>query len=320
MYRIDEVISRLFSAFMTPVLNVMLISLVLSSSLAPHASLGSLLPNIDDVGLAGYTLGAVKILFSSKADVLEDILKSNGANIVNWSGRVAIIVVIVFSVAIYLLDQALYFLGWLAPFHLDFDFAAYARAQRQAPRLKKLYHVLKSKMPLREAHGVLSMYLGASNSDPARLKQRDALRKTIANAYVYLCYARAYILLTLFLLLYALALGGFKPLAALAWLIVAVLVFALCVVRYSHAYQRLVEFDVDCFIWARHYDAAHGKFVNLGEADTGFLADGRRPSLIDDWLARLCLRSPPSGYWRALQALFGVRPRAGEPEDDTLPT
>jgi hypothetical protein len=44
MYRIDEVISRLFSAFMTPVLNVMLISLVLSSSLAPHASLSSLMP------------------------------------------------------------------------------------------------------------------------------------------------------------------------------------------------------------------------------------------------------------------------------------
>lgn len=301
--RFDEVISRLVSFFITPILNIAILSFMLTFMLAGQNKLATLFPQIDAGGLLAYVLNMVKLIFSGDYNI-EGVIRGSSQALVNLSSSLLLIVLLAFLIVIFLIDRTIYYLGWFVPFDFAFDLAAYGREHAGDRRVRQLYEVLGVDLDFRDAYGVVATYLGNRSSDPVRMKSRDGMIKSVNAAAATFCYLEAYLVILVAMFVYSIA-TGFFDLAWVALGLALTLFFGFCcAVWYSRSYQELIAHDIDSFVWLRCYDESAARFAPLAERAAPFLHTAHASGFVDRLLSPLYLTYSPSGIGYGLRLML----------------
>jgi hypothetical protein len=299
MMRLGEGIQRLFSALAFPVCSVALLSLILSIASKGAGGLASVTSKLGATGLFAYILNVGAALINGGSDQFKDIVMQHDQALIKASGVFSIVVLLVFVIVIYLIDRAIYYVGWVFPFDFEFDCDAYGERHADSKRVGQLYRLLGSvHFPFSDAYGVVSTYLGAKTPGSYGLRERPAMLARADLALEWFYYAKGFAIIILLILIatFAHPLQGIFSRAHLLWCFVAALAgMAFCAFRYSHSYRESVTYDVEHFIWISCYSEAERKSVELETDDTEFLRVDRPKSPIDRLMAPLMLRYDPSG-------------------------
>src|SRR5437764_13781789 len=119
LVRFDESLQRLVSLFLAPVLNVALLSFMLTYSLA-GTPLTSLTSGIDTGGLSAYLLNIGRVLLSGQYQSVSDLLSKQGDTRVKVSGVLLLVIFFGIIGAIFFIDRIIYLLVCLVPFIFTF--------------------------------------------------------------------------------------------------------------------------------------------------------------------------------------------------------
>ena len=92
--RLDEVLKRLFSFFVAPLLNVIIISLILNLCLADSYSISALVSQLDFGGITKYITELLTALFSGNFESLREYLTRFSSQIAAVSTIVGILLIL----------------------------------------------------------------------------------------------------------------------------------------------------------------------------------------------------------------------------------
>ena len=300
--RIDELIQRLVSFFVLPVINVTIVSLLLHWCLADQYSVSSLIGKLDIGGITQYFANVLGALVSGNFDTIKDLAGRYSSQIATVSNIVAFVMILTIIVVMVLLDRAIYAVNWVVPLDFDFDPETYGAQHRGDARLRRLFFLLGQPFDFATAVGVVRSFLGEHSVDASRLARRNALARSLGIARTTFDYAKSYVCLLLVFWAAALAAPALK-LGSITWLLGASLAIAVgYLIWYANAYQSLLEFDIDSFIAVRSYDARADRFVMPdGQGADPCAGLSRAPSrrLLD----MLSLKHRPAGV---LYELYGL--------------
>jgi hypothetical protein len=266
--RLDEILKRLFSFFVAPLLNVIIISTILNLCLSPTYSIPALVSQLDFGGITRYITELLTALFSGNFDSLREYMGRFSNQIAAVSTIVAILVFLMIVLVMYLLDRAIYCASWFVPLDFELDLASYAAAHRADARLRRLYALVGQPFDVDTAYGVARSYLGESSIDEERITRRNALARTRATARLCFDYAVSYCFLLSLAWLFALVVHGYFRLAPLTLVLGIALVVAFSsLIWFANAAQDLVEFDIDSFVRLRLYNKQDDRFMPLRETE-----------------------------------------------------
>jgi hypothetical protein len=292
--RIDELVQRLFSFFVLPVLNVTIVSLLLHWCLSDQYSVSALFATIDVGGLTQYFANLLGAIVSGNFDTIKELAGRYSSQIATVSNIVALLVFLTIVIAMFLLDRAIYCVNWLVPLDYEFDLATYGGRHCEDVRLRRLFSLLGQPFDFAAAIGVVRSYLGERSIDAYRVARRNALARSQAIARTGFDYAKSYTCLLFVAWLVALV-SPLLKLSSITLLLVAAIVIALAyLIWYARAYQDLLEFDIDSFIALRAYDQAGDRFVKPSEEGLDLCAGFVRPPA-NRLLDMLCLKHQPAG-------------------------
>lgn len=307
--RIDELIQRLFSFFVLPVLNVTIVSLLLHWCLADQYSISSLFSKVDIGGVTQYSANLLVAIFSGNLDTLKDLAARYSREIAAVSSQIAavsnVIAVVVFLTVVilmFLLDRAIYYVNWFVPLDYDFDLATYGAQQRDDTRVRRMYALLDHPFDFVLAVGVVRSFLSESSVDAYRIARRNSLLRTQNTARVGFEYAKSYVCLLLLAWLLAVTTPVLN-LGSTTILLAAAIALALAyLVWYANAYRALLEFDVDSFVWFRSFDHQEDRFVKEPDAGEDLRAALVAPAS-GGFLAMFYLKHHPAGVFFELYCI-----------------
>ena len=156
--------------------------------------------------------------------------------------------------AIYLVDRAVYYFGYFMPPNFRFDLSSF-EGRAGIGRVEALNAIFSKDCAISKCYGAIRAYLGHKNSDPNRINQRNKIVKGIETAKQVFAYVKAYIVYLVFLLIashWGVAISAFGAPVTAAVLFV---VFTIAIFYFSSAYQSLVKYDLDSFIWEQLYNS-----------------------------------------------------------------
>ncbi|MEA2988690.1 MAG: hypothetical protein QOG83_1401 [Alphaproteobacteria bacterium] len=295
MGRLDEIAKRLFAAFVTPLINVIIVSLILNLCLSDQYSIPKLFANLDFGGLTKYISELLIAIFSGNFDTVRDFLTRYSSQIAAASTIVAILLILAIILVMFLLDRAIYYVSWLSPREVEFDLKAYAARHCAGERLRRLYGLIGRAFDFATAYGVVTSFLGEYSADQGRLSRRGELVRAHHASRVGFDYAVSYCILLLAAWVFALFARGYFSFWPLTMVLVVALLVALGdLVWHAHASQALVEFDIDSFIRLRLYGKADDRFLPLPDAGAD-LCSKLAAKTGTGFLGALNLRHKPAG-------------------------
>jgi hypothetical protein len=300
--RIDELIQRLFSFFVLPVLNVTIVSLLLHWCLADQYSVSSLVAKLDIGGITQYFANVLGAIVSGNFDTIKDLAGRYSNQIAAVSNIVALMVFLTIVILMFVLDRAIYAVNWIIPLDFNFDLASYGAQHCDDTRVRRLFSLLGQPFDFTAATGVVRSYLGEHSVDAYRVVRRNALVRSQGIARTGFDYAKSYVCLLVVAWLFALVAPVLKLSSITVLLAVGVVIGLAYLVWYANAYQELLEFDIDGFIALRFYDKGSDRFVKPAEEEADLCTGLARP-VSNSLLDTLCLKHHPAGM---LYEIYGL--------------
>jgi hypothetical protein len=299
--RIDELIARLFAFFVLPVLNVTIVSLLVHWCVSDEYSVSSLVAKLDIGGVTQYFVNVLGALVSGNVDTIKDLAGRYSSQIATVSNIVAVVMVLTIIIVMVLLDRAIYYVNWIVPLDFDFDAATYGAQHRDDARVRGLYARLAEPFDFVMATGVVRSFLGEHSIDAVRMARRSALSRSQVIARTAFDYAKSYVCLLVIALLFSLFAPILKTASIAVCLAAAAAIACGYLIWYSNAYQALLEFDIDSFIWLRSYNQQDDRFVAASDVTDfgGAAAPIATPRLRDI----LYLKHQPAGVLYELYVL-----------------
>lgn len=294
MGRVDELIQRLFSFFVLPVLNVTIVSLLLHWCLADQYSVSSLIAKVDIGGLTQYFANVLGAIVSGNFDTIKDLAGRYSNQIAAASNIVALLVFLTIVILMFVLDRAIYYVNWIVPLDYDFDLATFGARHCGDARVRRLFSLLGQPFDFAAATGVVRSFLGEHSVDAYRAARRNMLARSQGIARTAFDYAKSYVCLLTLAWLFALVAPILKLSSITLLLAVSVVIAIACLIWYANAYQELLEFDLDCFIALRSYDEGNDRFVKPAEEGPD-LCSGLAQPASHRLLDTLCLKYHPAG-------------------------
>jgi hypothetical protein len=317
---LDDIIRRLSSFFLVPLVNVLLLSAIVFYCSRNRISLVELIPPINLGDGVQYFLDFLKEKTGTAEIRYDDFVRlfpgfaafTTGitAFLASASWITFLFLIFLFFFIIYLIDRVIYVIGWLVPIDYEFDDDLYAAANVDDPRLIELYGLIDTVPAFSRLYGIVQAALWSTGFSRDS-KERQSILSHIRAADDWFAYMKGYIAL--------LAIGIF-PLSLLAnldvWrlalcLTVALSGAALLTMRYAQLHQRLVEHDIDRFLSIELLSRADGKITVITpkpNPDVNALVamrDERVRALgpVGRLLSKLYLRYQDSGVLFALRFL-----------------
>jgi len=292
--RVDELIQRLFSFFVLPVLNVTIVSLLLHWCLSEQYSVSALIAKLDIGGVTQYFANVLGAIVSGNFDTIKDLAGRYSNQIATVSNIVALIVFLTIVILMFLLDRAIYYVNWIVPLDYGFDLAAYGAQHCGDARIRRLFSLLDQPFDFAVATDVVRSFLGEHSVDASRVARRNTLARSLGVARTTFEYAKSYMCLLVLAWLIAMVAPVLKLSSITLLLAVTVAIALGYLIWYANAYQELLEFDIDSFIAMRSYDAGNDRFVKPPEDGPDLCAGLIQPAS-KRLLGMLHLKHHPAG-------------------------
>jgi hypothetical protein len=253
--RLDDILNKLAAVFLFPIVNLICISFIVYWC-ARGFNIAGLMQNVRLPGdLADERFGFVTRFVQDNLSVITGITSAYGKEIANLSFFMAGITSALLVLVVYLFDRLTFYMGYLFTPTFNFDIDRYGGAAANAARAQAVRAVFETEHALGATYGVIRAYLGEKNADANRLRYRASLLRSLQSSGVAITYIKSYALLTTFLLIYSLLfVSALSSLTTLIVLLLVIGALACALYYFSIGCRRLVDFDVDSFIWDRAYN------------------------------------------------------------------
>jgi hypothetical protein len=266
--KLDDIIKRFVAVFLFPLINLLImISITYFATSTDTYSMSSKI-NVSVTSILGVSTDFIQTNLATISSALHDY---QGA-VQTIASASAAASLFIFVLAIYLIDRAVYYVGFFFPPSFEFDLKSY-EAKASESRSAALKKIFKTPCEVAKCYGAIRAYLGHKNSDQYRLNQRNKFVQRIETAKTVLAYAKAYVFYLVVVFGSALWSGGASWKGALGMFVLLVFILVMTVRYLSFEYQTLINYDLDSFIWERSYNAE--KPPNIGAAL--LLTDVSRP-------------------------------------------
>jgi hypothetical protein len=282
--RIDDVSNRIFSYFFHPIVNLSLVTWIFVSWFNKNIKIDA--GRIESSEwYKSFVVVVAKVYNNLLSDAFANIAKGLHDNS-SVAGGVILGSIIFVAVLAIIIDRVLRFFGRLMPVHIEFDSASFARSEENKDWLDKVYYALKAdvRLPFKDAYGIACSYLGEYSNDKFRDAHRESIIQESLASLKMFSYAKAYVFLSLLMLLMTLILGtrATDLVTVLVVMILGVLFGLASAVAYAHKNQELLEYDLDSFLWLRTHkpdkdqelvqrlaDGSRGQFKPTDEPPSG---------------------------------------------------
>jgi predicted PurR-regulated permease PerM len=156
--------------------------------------------------------------------------------------------------AIYLIDRSVYYFGYFFPPNFRFDLSAFEK-EASVGRSEALTQIFSKECTVSKCYGAIRAYLGHKNLDTYRISQRNKIVNGIETAKQVFAYVKAYTVYVIVLLMASFGGIAISPLGATITIVTLILVLCVTVFYFSAAYQSLIKYDLDSFIWEQSYNS-----------------------------------------------------------------
>jgi hypothetical protein len=278
--RLDDILNKFVAVFLFPIVNLICISFIVYWC-ARGFNVAGLVANFRLSGdMSDARLGFVTQFVQDNLSVITAITSAYGKQIANLSFVMAMITSALLVLVLYLFDRLTFYAGYLLTPAFNFDIDRYGRAATNAARAQAVRAILQTEHALGATYGVIRAYLGEKNTDVQRLRYRAGLLRSLESTAVAVTYIKSYVLLTALLLICSvLFASALSPLATLVVLVLAIVVLGCALNYFSICCRRLVDFDVESFIWDRAYNAE----VGFNPAVLAVIPEARPVRAIGPW-------------------------------------
>ena len=322
--QLDDVIRRLSSFFLVPLINVVLLAVIIWYCSRNRVSLVELIPHVDIGGGIQYFIDFLKEKSGLTQIRQEDMMRlfpgvaafTTGLTtfLASASWITFLFLTFLFFLIIYLIDRAVYVIGWLVPLDYEFDDDFYAAANATDERLTALYGLIDTAPPFSRLYGIVRAALWGSGFTREN-KERQSILSHIRTSDDWFTYTKGYMALLVIVLLPLAFLSLTDPWRIALCLLVAFLGAALLTIRYAQLHQMLVEHDVDRFLSVELLSRQNGRITVITprpDPDMSALVALRNERVralgpVSRLLSRMYLRYQDSGVIYAFRFLIGGR-------------
>jgi hypothetical protein len=276
--KLDDIIKRFVAVFLFPLINMLIM-----------VSITYFATSTDKVKMSSKVSDFLTNILRASADFIQTNLATISSALHDYHGTFETLTsasaaasLFIFVLTIYLIDRAVYYVGFFFPPNFEFDHKSYA-AKASEGRSAALKKIFTTNCEVAKCYGAIRAYLGDKNTDQYRLNQRNKYVSRIEAARTVLAYTKAYIFYLLIVFVWS---GGSSWIWSSIVLVFLLVVWGLTVGYLSFEYRTLVEYDLDSFIWERSYSAEKTPNIDatLLLSDVGKPPYRWEPEFFREWL------------------------------------